>query len=359
MMNEYCARFISFKEFILLANKYLGDLDSDGVPQWANLLFKDLYNLFGGVYNNQYTEQTTNLAAYYQDIEEMINKLFQRYGNRYIAKRYQAGEKTAYYGSAFNFTEIDALSEEQAFNMIVQYMYDKITDWIGLRGKEAIRIQSVLQLNYNPIDNYNMVENHTGEKKITKTINDDEIGFIDVNAPVTGLTVSKDADTGKFNLDSITMVSSKDLTSSGNSANLSTSLNGQVGSTVTAGANGSSWTTVNGTNPTTTEQVTTYDSDTFHNNKQTSESGDVAVGTQNANYIKSEVSANAEIRLGSPDAGYTETEDVSNLGLTRKGNIGVTTTQQMIEQELELRSRKEILKLIDELFDSFCLLTLV
>jgi len=357
-MNN-CVRFISFKEFILLANKYLGDLDSDGVPQWANLLFKDLYDLFGGVYNNQYTETPTNLAAYYENIEQMINKFFQRYGDRYIACKYQAGEKTPYYGSAFNFSEVDALSEEQAFNMIVQYMYDKITDWIGLRGKEVIRIQSVLQLNYNPIDNYNMTENHIGEKKITKTVNYDEIGFIDVNAPVTALTVTKNPDTGKFNLDAITMAESKDLISSGNSANLSTSLNGQIGSTVQAGESGSAWTTVNGTDPTTTEQVTTYEDDTFHDNKKTTESGDVAVGTQNANYVKSEVSANAEIRLGSPDAGYTETEDVSNLGLNRKGNIGVTTTQQMIEQELELRSRKEILKLIDELFNSFCLLTLV
>lgn len=350
-------RYISFKEFILLANRYRGDLTQDNYPEWAESLFKTVFQLFNGSYLNIYTEQPVQLSAYYQDFEEMINEWFQRYGDRYIAKSYRKGEKSAFVGTPFDLQTVDEITEEQAFDIIAQYIYDKINEWLDTHSKEVIRIQSVLQLNYNPIENYNLEEQHQGSKTFTKTINDDEIGFIDVNAPVTALQVSKDPDTNKFTLDSITMAESKDLTSEGNSANVTSNLNGQVGSTVTAGAAGAAFTTVNGGTPTTTEKVTTYEDDTFHNNKQTTESGDYATGSQMANYIKSQVSANAEIRLGSPDAGYTETEDVSNLGLKRSGNIGVTTTQQMIKQELALRTGNEILKLIDNLFDSFCLLT--
>jgi hypothetical protein len=216
-----------------------------------------------------------------------------------------------------------------------------------------------LELNYNPIENYNMIEDGTGGKtgNIKKERVYDrtkEMESIEVNAPITQVTVTADGLTSVSAAASVTATNKgQGVSSVGEEAGKkhgSTSINNNI-PVLTGGADGAS--------PTSETSVTTYDSNTYSPKDKTVNTGDKATNSTSAAVSSQEIIGNVKAFKGVPDADYSDTESYTNYQessqLTRSGNIGVTTTQQMLEQELLLRSKPVIHNIISECIDQIML----
>ena len=107
--------------------------------------------------------------------------------------------------------------------------------------------------------------------------------------------------------------------------------------TTTSGNENTTTTTTNSTTENsgeTTNKVSPYDSENFSNDNNSNSSN-----TSNVN--------------GTDTTSITDSGNISSNGtltrtLTRKGNIGVTTTQQMIESEYELRAKNLVFEFLEK-----------
>ena len=84
----------------------------------------------------------------------------------------------------------------------------------------------------------------------------------------------------------------------------------------------------------TTNKVSPYDSENFNNDNNTT--------TTNT------TTGNATDTTTINDTGNMSSNGTSSRTLTRKGNIGVTTTQQMIESEYELRAKNLLIEFLEK-----------
>lgn len=234
-------------------------------------------------------------------------------------------------------------------------------------GKSWHRIWEALELNYNPIDNYNMEEVTTYGKSIAST----ETGTSDATFTYGKETKLAHAENAT---DSITH-GKKETTNTGISSNVSTTSTNTEDTTVEAEAN-----TKETRSDTSTDSIAPINAAGFTNVQRTSSEGETESLSANNNSetsttrtsgIVSDVTTSADFddnktetqssgtdtstRSRDPEDNYSlETQsgsdtndknhaifvDESTSGsdrLTRKGNIGVTTSQQMITSELALR----------------------
>lgn len=113
---------------------------------------------------------------------------------------------------------------------------------------------------------------------------------------------------------------------------------------------GSDSITFNEGNRSTTESVTGFNADTFKNNAKTdtTHATDTTEGTNNATTKARNI--NDIARTGSEDRTFTHTNHTH-------GNIGVTSNQKMITEEIELRLNNDIQHfIINDFKNNFCLL---
>ena len=107
--------------------------------------------------------------------------------------------------------------------------------------------------------------------------------------------------------------------------------------TTTSGNENTTTTTTNSTSENsgeTTNKVSPYDNENFNNDNNTT--------TTNT------TSDNATDTTTINDTGNMSSNGKSSRTLTRKGNIGVTTTQQMIESEYELRAKNLVFEFLEK-----------
>ena len=105
----------------------------------------------------------------------------------------------------------------------------------------------------------------------------------------------------------------------------------------TSGNENTTTTTTNSTTENsgdTTNKVSPYDSENFNNDNNTT--------TTNT------TTGNATDTTTINDSGNMSSNGTSSRTLTRKGNIGVTTTQQMIESEYELRAKNLVFEFLEK-----------
>lgn len=105
----------------------------------------------------------------------------------------------------------------------------------------------------------------------------------------------------------------------------------------TTGNENTTTTTTNSTSENsgeTTNKVSPYDSENFNNDNNTT--------TTNT------TTGNATDTTTINDRGNMSSNGTSSRTLTRKGNIGVTTTQQMIESEYELRAKNLVFEFLEK-----------
>ena len=105
----------------------------------------------------------------------------------------------------------------------------------------------------------------------------------------------------------------------------------------TTGSENTTTTTTNSTTENsgdTINKVSPYDSENFNNDNNTITSNTTTGNTTDTTTIN--------------DSGNMSSNGTSSRTLTRKGNIGVTTTQQMIESEYELRAKNLIFEFLEK-----------
>ena len=105
----------------------------------------------------------------------------------------------------------------------------------------------------------------------------------------------------------------------------------------TTGNENTTTTTTNSTsenNGVSTNKVSPYDSENFNNDNNTTTTNTTTDNATDTTTIN--------------DSGNMSSNGTSSRTLTRKGNIGVTTTQQMIESEYELRAKKLVFEFLEK-----------
>ena len=241
---------------------------------------------------------------------------------------------------------------------------------VVLFNRKWHKLWSVYQSEYNPINNYNMVESETIEVDTsnsgtnTGTINTSNTGTITDSKTNTGTINTSNTGTitdSKTNTGTKTIVTDKDTTNTGTQTN---SGSGQedndvfgfnssvaVGSDVTTNSNSSTRTDnlASTDDITETETLNLADSNTKTLNTTDLETLNLAdSNTKTLNTTDLETQ-----NLAHSDTGSTDT----TRELTRVGNIGVTTTQQMLESEIELW-KWNFFKQVFEDIDSICCLSI-
>lgn len=254
---------------------------------------------------------------------------------------------------------------------------DSTSDIANLRLKTSLvynmmldkytKMQSLFSIEYEPLENYNMVE--SGSDSLTGT-NDGTSDVTDsgTNTEVRDLATSytstgQDSETGS---NTVTYDTTDTVTH--NTTDTTT-----FGHTVATTGN-----TSNTLNNTTTDTVAPFDSETFFNNTQTTDAN-TSTGTDTSNVVNSgqdstkatgtdtTAHTGTEATSSSNTANTTKTDNGTNTGsvdttsnresstsysdnktentthtLTRHGNIGVTTSQQMLQSELELIPKRQL-----------------
>lgn len=218
-----------------------------------------------------------------------------------------------------------------------------------LRGKLAAildqnkykykRLAETLGFIYDPINNYDMVEEGKdtltpeGSEKLEHEIDATKLSYVEASGPVIPSASAEGVDV-TFVSDKVINTTQKSVSDVRAGRKVKLTTNGEVSTSVA---------TETGDGPATKHYTTTMDDDSEDRleNYDTTE-GDTAQA--------SNVSSSVDLPLtgrktaGSPGAAtYTDTKtyetgrkDTKDHELTRKGNIGVTTSQQMIESERQL-----------------------
>ena len=107
--------------------------------------------------------------------------------------------------------------------------------------------------------------------------------------------------------------------------------------TTTSGNENTTTTTTNSTTENsedTTNKVSPYDSENFNNDNNTTTTNTTTDNATDTTTIN--------------DSGNMSSNGSLSRTLTRKGNIGVTTTQQMIESEYELRAKNLVFEFLEK-----------
>lgn len=198
------------------------------------------------------------------------------------------------------------------FNMVYRTNKIKYDKLVGAATKE-----------YNPIDNYNMVETST-----------------DIRTPNL---------TNEMTLNTTVAMTDTRTTETSAASQTTNKLNQSKNTTETP----------NNFTETSTHEVNPYDNPGFINESrdtnvqsgarvvQESYSGNADETTVNADSTVTNSGGTSTTNSGTNTATETGT-DTTTHNLTRQGNIGVTTTQQMIAAEIDLADKMNIFKIIEQ-----------
>lgn len=230
---------------------------------------------------------------------------------------------------------------------------DAVKSVLDLNYWKYKKMVQTLGLVYDPIENYNMTESGTDTDTPTGTttrehnVNATQVGSIEVQGKVSALTINSPTEQDpNFKIASLTI--DKDGRTVTNTTATSDNRNGWIADRGPASGNlpGTPRETNGGSTGSTpvktSNYITTMD-DAEEGRLQSYTTGEGTTSQGLYSDVVSDYPATAKITAGNPAfASYTDTEsfttrvDTKEHDLTRSGNIGVTTSQQMIEQERKL-----------------------
>lgn len=229
------------------------------------------------------------------------------------------------------------------------------------------KMHELFSIDYEPLENYNMVESgsdsltgaNEGTNNVTDSGTNTEVRDLATSYTSTGQDSETGSNTITYNTTDTLTHNTTDTTTFGHSV----ATTGNTSSTL---------------NNTSTDTVAPFDSETFFNNTQTT-GATSNTGTDTSSVVNSgqdstkatgtdtTTHTGTEGTTSSNTTNTTKTDSGTNTGsvettnsaqsstsysdsktentthsLTRRGNIGVTTAQQMLESELELIPRKQV-----------------
>lgn len=376
-------QFISFENIIAWGLQF----DEDD-PEWGKYhnqalhFFAEAVKLFNGTYTYEKLEADgTTTIVHYPNLniteEDLLNHYFEEYGSRLCARPVEIGRISLKDGKPMDL--------KNALSVVLDIIYRKTQKFVLFNRYKYLGLVKTTGFLYDPIENYRMVEkeNSSGEREwggtdtrtgslettpagtesIDRTIKTDEVGHISVNGPIKTFTTTKDS-SGKIVISEIELQDRDEVNIIGYARSSGVEQGKTKGATSAKIVNGeivSTADTATGTNVENTAYSTTYD-DTETDRKTGRSTVQGSVGeseTQNSVSTQTHF-MEGTIESGNPTAfGYTDTrsfnerkntttynnltdtEDKSETKtgdrtLTRSGNIGITTSQQMIESERDL-----------------------
>lgn len=351
-------QFITFENLIAWGLQ----LDEDD-PEWgkyynqARHLFAEAVKLFNGTYTYEELQADgTITTVHYPNLniieEDLLNHYIEEYGSRPCARPVEVGRISLVDGQPMDL--------ENALSVVMDITYRKTQKFVLFNRYKYLGLVKTTGFLYNPIENYRMVEegsdtiDYDGSESTERTIKDAKIQGWRVNGPATDFT--KDNDNNITGL-SIDFAHVHKKAEAGN--NLSTS---QAGSGITGVSGASASTTTSGSTttmsanpgtvsysqtssdlPTNRNYTTTYDkADENRLKDYSTSSGRSSNATQTTSQSVEDETTYGEVWGGSSAQPFKDTKsfkerkDSKDHDLTRSGNIGVTTSQQMIESEREL-----------------------
>ena len=203
------------------------------------------------------------------------------------------------------------------------------------------KLSQTLGLSYNPIENYAMLENEAigqieeGKETLDHSVDSSQVGMMEAVGPLSQLTATQpDPTTGIKSFDMVFDISKKIET------NIDTVSDTELGKKT--GGTSASPSVADGTQQRQDQYTTTMDdSSTGRLEGYTTASGTTATATKGSSKIDDPVYG--RMQSGAPNApSYTDTREINDKTkevareLSRNGNIGVMSSQQMIEQERQI-----------------------
>lgn len=209
--------------------------------------------------------------------------------------------------------------------------------FVDIHNKDIARISQAITTEYKPLDNYNMTESGSENTLTTRDISRNSTMTNDDTLAKTGTVTTETAATGK-NVD----------TTTAEVKNTGTQTAADTAETINSIA------AYNDTNV------------SIHDKQNTTTNGtrtdDLTQKTTNGGEVNTTATSTAKITNDTNDTTHTTTAEESTgrdsengeitHTLTRSGNIGVTTSQQMLSSEIFLRVRNQVAYYAVELFIS-------
>ena len=275
-------------------------------------------------------------------------------------------EETNYYDCGLDFDTIlrDFLEIYGERKLYQPYFFEDETGNRRNLVKMANVIQSVIDLNYykykklaatlgfvyDPISNYDMTEEGkdtatpSGTETMSHTVDATKLNYIEATGPLSEVSASEDSLDISFSMETKVATTQKGVTDLRSGRQVKLDGGGAISDTIGTDI---------GTNSEVDHFVTTMDDASRTRLQGYDETkGDTAQASNISTEVDYPVTGTK--RAGSPNAvSYTDTKSFTNKKevkdheLTRKGNIGVTTSQQMIESERQIVR----ISLIKEFFD--------
>lgn len=252
---------------------------------------------------------------------------------------------------------------EDALKTDADVIRKRVTNLINVRKYKYSKLYNTTLLEYNPIENYSMTEEGTDTNTSSGTKTDDLGAFSDTTSGTDTTTIT-DAKTEKIGAydDSNTSTTTSDI------ARLTTNTNNV---------------TTNNGSETHERKVAPFDSDTYSeqelntdsfkdrktltetetivspHNDTTTTRGTVTNGARENSYTTSTTDAlqhGMAHNISSRSNSYTDESNGTNTHkLTRSGNIGVTTSQQMLESERDIAMFNFIGIVAHDIIKSICI----
>lgn len=315
--------------------------------------------------NDPFTGNTDCLTYVFQQEGTRIADIFGSIYFKFISLNDQGTEVPQYLNCGVSLNDIRndylALYGERLFSQL--YYFDA-TNSQSLTGNQnsltklAKKLKAVLDKNYfkykrlaetlgfiyDPISNYDMTENGTdtktysGQEGLQHEVDGKKITGVEVFGPL----ASSETDTTENDVKNLTITVDANRKIATDQKGVSDVRAGRAVTTDANGVVGDTVGTQQAGTPTTNHYTTTMDSAaTGRLQNYDTTTGDTAQST--VSQVETEMPATGRITAGSPNSpSYTDTRSYTNRNdanvhsLTRSGNIGVTTSQQMIESERQL-----------------------
>lgn len=217
-------------------------------------------------------------------------------------------------------------------------MVDKFTT---LNSEKYLRRLQVLNLAYNPIDNYDGHEvedfGYEGSEKVAHEIRATQLGSITIEGPTTDAAITRDSEglpilSGSFNN------TYKKGQSVAQTADTQNGQKGGVPSINNAGEPGA--TTITGTEVKSSHYTTTYD-DSSNSRLESYDTDQGTIATTQKGVSEEDYPTIMTATSGAPNhpsfddtKSFTDRKD--NRELRKWGNMGTTTSQDMIMKEIEM-----------------------
>lgn len=319
-----------------------GDQYHDAYSRFA-ALFDKAQTLFDGTKTYQdpqkLHEAQPSIISYPQILDpqsaDLINFYLSNFGERLLMNPVEVGK----FNPSFDIMKV--MDYDDAMYATLTRTEFLIDHFVQNNQEKYLRLLALLNLKYNPIDNYDGVEkedfDYEGEETMDRDVKSFQLGGLKVSGPAQNVSIGTDPETGLPVLNGSFNESYKKGMAI---ASASDTENGKTKGTpsITNGVPAAS--TNSGAENRTEHYTTTYDNSAT-NRLESSDKNLGSVAATQTGVSEEDVPVMMEATSGAPNApSYSDTKSFDNRkdkrDLRKWGNMGVTTSQQMINQEREM-----------------------